>query len=360
MVTILAILQGNNAVPVSPPTITNLIDSNSYNSLVLKLKVANEQLAMASKEREELISQHKKEIEQMCEKFAMEQQKLITKHEEQIQTLQTSLQQVQQSNTVVSPLSCEIEQNSIAKGEKIGSGGCATVNKGTLEVAIKEVHIKTMFDQEVEIMASLNSPYIVRIFGYCSKGLFPSIVMEYISGGSLFDLLYKTTEKITERQAIVLALDVANGLHYLHTRIPSIIHRDIKPANLLCYKKNNELHCKMTDFGVSNMVHKFAVTKTGTELYMAPETSSGKYTLQADIFSFGVLLFEMVTGTYPMDLAQQAQQHKVPCNMKSSKTNLPILQDTELLIHACLQVDASKRPTSQQLIEKIDAILKKL
>src|SRR3989338_6521718 len=127
----------------------------------------------------------------------------------------------------------------------------------------------------------------------------PMLVMEIASGGSLNKLLYASKRPIVWKLALRIAMDVASGCAYLHER--GIIHRDIKPENVLLVRSESSLDpdstcAKVCDFGVSKLTAMTSqCTKAvGTPLYMAPEMFSTKYSSAVDIWSFGLLYYELI------------------------------------------------------------------
>lgn len=120
------------------------------------------------------------------------------------------------------------------------------------------------------------------------------IVSEYASGGSLHDKL-KTHGKFSVKEAVEMIIGVLNGLEFLHSK--RIIHRDIKPANILFQGQTPRL----MDFGISRVMQTSLQSSTivGTNAYMSPEALDGKYSFQSDIWSVGVVLYHLLTGTLP-------------------------------------------------------------
>tara|TARA_B100001093_G_scaffold507290_1_gene567592 strand:+ start:777 stop:1670 length:894 start_codon:yes stop_codon:yes gene_type:complete len=201
----------------------------------------------------------------------------------------------------------------IFKDRIIGNGSFATVYlakwRETYVVAkvINEnicKHEKELVLREFKIMTKLHHPNIVQFLGYIDDPFI--IVMEYIPKGNLLDNI----PHLYKRQKIQIMTDILRGLVYIHNRKPnSLIHRDIKPTNILL---TNSKVAKITDFGLSkfynlekinsydnlselaeNISHDLTI-EVGTERYMAPEAHvSGKYNNKVDIYSCGILLYEM-------------------------------------------------------------------
>lgn len=195
---------------------------------------------------------------------------------------------------------------------KIGEGGMGTVYLGKhnslgREVAIKvllpelsrNVQIKERFINEAVTLSKLNHPNIVIIYDLIEINSDLHIIMEYVKGISLDDLISKNHLK---DQAVILKIfsKILEGFSYAHSR--GIIHRDIKPSNIIL-QSNNEP--KILDFGIAKILSEnLQMTKTGTRmgsvLYMSPEQILGKNVdNKSDIYSLGVTLFEMLTGKLP-------------------------------------------------------------
>jgi serine/threonine protein kinase len=201
--------------------------------------------------------------------------------------------------------------------ELLGTGGMATVYKAfdtrlEREVAIKVIRREVFapdememllkrFEREAKSVARLSHPNIVGVIDYGEFEGAPYLVMEYLPGGTLKDRLGRP---IPWREAIRLILPIVRALEYVHDR--QIINRDVKPSNMLMTENGEPM---LTDFG---LVKIFAdkdkdgtttITTSGTGLgtpdYMAPEQWTGEATAQSDLYSLGVVLYEMITGRRP-------------------------------------------------------------
>jgi sterile alpha motif and leucine zipper-containing kinase AZK len=126
------------------------------------------------------------------------------------------------------------------------------------------------------------------------------MVTEYLSGGNLYEVLHEKKTRINPVMLVQMAWQTALGLNYLHLSNPQILHRDLKPMNLLL---DSNANVKICDFGLSCVKEKRAVVteSVGSPFWMAPEVLMGKpYNEKADVYSFGVLLYEFLTGVIPM------------------------------------------------------------
>ncbi len=204
--------------------------------------------------------------------------------------------------------------------EKIGRGGMAEVYQAYQENLDRDVAVKVMhaylvdeenfldrFKREAKAMATLNHPHIVRVHDFDSFG--PTsyyIVMDYIGGGSLkerLEQLAAADQRMPLERAVTIIAQIADALDYAHQR--GMVHRDIKPANIML---NNDGEPYLADFGIVKMVggNTMQYTATGaligTPSYMSPEQAMGQPgDKRSDIYSLGILLFQMATGKLPFD-----------------------------------------------------------
>ena len=200
--------------------------------------------------------------------------------------------------------------------ELLGEGGMATVYKAydtrlEREVAIKVIRrdafspddmdmMLKRFEREAKSLGRLSHPNIVGVIDYGEHEGSPYLVMVYLSGGTLKERLGKP---MPWQEAIQLLLPIAHALDYVHDR--NIINRDVKPSNILMTEKGQPM---LTDFGLVKIFGEHekdatSLTSSGTGLgtpdYMAPEQWTGEPTTQSDLYSLGVVLYEMITGYRP-------------------------------------------------------------
>ncbi|KAH0787718.1 TKL family protein kinase [Histomonas meleagridis] len=205
-------------------------------------------------------------------------------------------------------LNIVVKLSDIIMGEEIGSGQAGRVIHGILkptncEVAVKILHNRVlsssdmeMFKREIFTMAVLRHPSLVRFYGYTSEPPF-CILTEYMPNGSLYDFLHDHPDQLSPTERTLIALDIARGLEYLHGR--GIIHRDLKSLNILLDQRKR---AKICDFGLIRMKSSDPMTGlVGTACWMAPEVliSSPCYDEKVDVYSFGILLWELLTGERP-------------------------------------------------------------
>jgi len=233
-------------------------------------------------------------------------------------------------------------------GEKIADGGMASVYHGTQLSLHRPVAIKVLsqkmqaesvareaFERESLIIAQLNHPNIIHIIdkGITSEGT-PFFIMEYIDGQDLGRLM--RSGEVPPMRRVEICLQICKALAYAHKN--GVVHRDIKPANILVDK---ELNAKVLDFGIAlysegDEPPDEATEVMGTLRYMAPELqqSTRMANTSSDIYSLGILMFELFTGQRPV----------VGQSIKEQGSKLP--PRLERLIDSCLAIDPDGRPNS--------------
>uniref|UniRef100_A0A8D0PIG1 Interleukin-1 receptor-associated kinase 4 n=1 Tax=Sus scrofa TaxID=9823 RepID=A0A8D0PIG1_PIG len=206
-------------------------------------------------------------------------------------------------------------------GNKMGEGGFGVVYKGYMNnraVAVKKLaavvdisteELKQQFDQEIKVLAKCQHENLVELLGFSSDGDDLCLVYVYMSNGSLLDRLscLDDTPPLSWYMRCKIAQGAANGLSFLHEN--HHIHRDIKSANILL---DEDFTAKISDFGLARASEKFAQTVmtsriVGTTAYMAPEALRGEITPKSDIYSFGVVLLEIITGLPAVDEHREPQ-----------------------------------------------------
>uniref|UniRef100_A0A8B9Q0P9 Protein kinase domain-containing protein n=1 Tax=Apteryx owenii TaxID=8824 RepID=A0A8B9Q0P9_APTOW len=212
------------------------------------------------------------------------------------------------------PSHFHLQLSEIEFHEIIGSGSFGKVYKGRCRnkiVAIKRYRANTycsksdvdMFCREVSILCRLNHPCVIQFVGACLDD--PSqfaIVTQYISGGSLFSLLHEQKRTLDLQSKLIIAVDVAKGMEYLHNLTQPIIHRDLNSHNILLYEDG---HAVVADFGESRFLQSLdednMTKQPGNLRWMAPEvfTQCTRYTIKADVFSYALCLWELLTGEIP-------------------------------------------------------------
>ncbi|XP_044494490.1 proline-rich receptor-like protein kinase PERK9 [Mangifera indica] len=198
----------------------------------------------------------------------------------------------------------------------LGEGGFGSVYKGYLpdgrDVAIKQLKIgggqgEREFKAEVEIISRIHHRHLVSLVGYCVSENRRLLIYDYVPNNTLYFHLHEGRPVLDWATRVKIAAGAARGIAYLHEDChPRIIHRDIKSSNILL---DNNFEAQVSDFGLAKLTldaNTHVTTRVmGTFGYMAPEyASSGKLTEKSDVFSFGVVLLELITGRKPVDTSQ--------------------------------------------------------
>ncbi|GLT63591.1 hypothetical protein SLA2020_361470 [Shorea laevis] len=209
--------------------------------------------------------------------------------------------------------------NNFSEENILGRGGFGTVYKGELHngtrIAVKRMESSIMnekalaeFKSEIVVLTKVRHRNLTALLGYCLDENERLLVYEYMPQGTLSRHLFNWKEEglkpLGWTRRLTIALDVARGLEYLHSLArESIIHRDLKPANILL---GDDMHAKIADFGLVRLVPdgKYSVDTriAGTFGYLAPEYGvTGRVTRKVDVFSFGIILMELITGRKALD-----------------------------------------------------------
>ncbi|RVW38271.1 Proline-rich receptor-like protein kinase PERK1 [Vitis vinifera] len=234
----------------------------------------------------------------------------------------------------------------------LGQGGFGYVHRGVLpngkEVAVKQLKAgsgqgEREFQAEVEIISRVHHKHLVTLAGYCITGSHRLLVYEFVPNNTLeFHLHGKGRPTMDWSTRLKIALGSAKGLAYLHEDChPKIIHRDIKAANILLDFK---FEAKVADFGLakfSSDVNTHVSTRVmGTFGYLAPEyAASGKLSDKSDVFSFGVMLLELLTGRRPVDANQTFMEDSLVDWARPLLTRALEDGNFDTLVDPCLQKD---------------------
>ncbi|XAR57638.1 Non-specific serine/threonine protein kinase [Bertholletia excelsa] len=195
----------------------------------------------------------------------------------------------------------------------IGSGGFATVYRLDMDdgnvFALKRIVkmnecFDRFFERELEILGSMKHRYLVNLRGYCNSSTSKLLIYDFLPGGSLDEALHERSEQLDWDTRLNIVMGAAKGLAYLHHDCsPRIIHRDIKSSNILL---DANLEARVADFGLAKLLEDeeshITTIVAGTFGYLAPEyMQSGRATEKTDVYSFGVLVLEVVSGKRPTD-----------------------------------------------------------
>ncbi|KAI3502952.1 hypothetical protein L1887_31368 [Cichorium endivia] len=281
-----------------------------------------------------------------------------------------------------------------SKGRVLGRGALSYVFKGRIGILRTTVAIKKLdkedkeapkaFCRELMIASSLHSPFIVPLVGFCidpEEGLF--LIYKYVSGGSLERYLRETRKgknggsKLPWSVRYKVAKGVAEAVRYLHNGTERcVVHRDIKPSNILLSSRKSP---KLCDFGLATWTSAPSVpflckTVKGTFGYLAPEYfQHGKVSDKTDVYAFGVVLLELITGRKPIESRRGAGEENLvlwakPLLQQGSIEKLldPRVQFTQRNLHqitrmieaadACINNEESKRPNIDTIISILNGI----
>ncbi|KAL9328679.1 hypothetical protein ACSQ67_003682 [Phaseolus vulgaris] len=241
---------------------------------------------------------------------------------------------------------CEIHWEELQLREQIGQGSYAIVYHGIWngsDVAAK-----------IDIMKRLRHPNVLLFMGAVYSPERLAIVTELLPRGSLFKNLHRNNQTLDIRRRLRMALDVAKGMNYLHHRNPPIVHRDLKSSNLLVDKNWT---VKVGDFGLSRLKDATLLnTKSGrgTPQWMAPEVLRNEPSNEkSDVFSFGVILWELMTHSIPWKNLNSLQVVGV-VGFVDRRLDLPDDLDPYVasIINDCWRSDPEKRPSFEELIQR--------
>ncbi|XP_042563303.1 interleukin-1 receptor-associated kinase 4 isoform X2 [Clupea harengus] len=267
-------------------------------------------------------------------------------------------------------------------GNKLGEGGFGTVYKGCLKnthVAVKKLNIlddisldelQIQFNQEIQALMVLKHDNLVNMVGFSCDSEHPCLVYAYMPNGSLLDRLacLDNTPPLSWHKRCIIAAGTAKGLEFLHSN--HHVHRDVKSANILLDEK---FVAKISDFGLTraSAKHTSSTVMTekvvGTTAYMAPEALRGEITPKSDIYSFGVVLLEIISGLPPVDeerkpkflmevkdeIEDEEMELEDLVDKKMDSVDLTSLEKIFGLACHCLNDKKLKRPGMGEVLKKL-------
>ncbi|KAH6786037.1 hypothetical protein C2S51_038492 [Perilla frutescens var. frutescens] len=276
--------------------------------------------------------------------------------------------------------------NQFSDENVIGEGGYGVVYRGVLHdgsvVAIKNLsnkrgHAEKEFKVEVEAIGKVRHKNLVGLIGYCAEGTERLLVYEYIDNGNLDQWLHGDVgpvSPLTWEVRIKIAIGAARGLAYLHEGLePKVVHRDVKSSNILLDRKWN---AKVSDFGLAKLLgseESHVTTRVmGTFGYVSPDyASTGMLNERNDVYSFGVLLMEIMTGRSPVDYSRPPGEMNLVDwfkGMISSHRGEELvdpligvpppsraLKRVLLVCLRCIDIDSNKRPKMGQIVHMLEA-----
>ncbi|CAN8280030.1 unnamed protein product [Cochlearia groenlandica] len=280
----------------------------------------------------------------------------------------------------------QLATNHFAAENVIGEGGYGVVYKGRLingnDVAVKKLlnnlgQAEKEFRVEVEAIGHVRHKNLVRLLGYCIEGVHRMLVYEYVNSGNLEQWLHGAMVKhsiLTWEARMKILIGTAQALAYLHEAIePKVVHRDIKASNILI---DNDFNAKLSDFGLAKLLdssESHVTTRVmGTFGYVAPEyANTGLLNEKSDIYSFGVLLLEAITGRDPVDYERPANEvnlvewlkmmvgtrraEEVVDSNIEPKPAIRALKRALLVALRCVDPESEKRPKMSQVVRMLES-----
>ncbi|KAF5740668.1 Serine/threonine-protein kinase [Tripterygium wilfordii] len=280
----------------------------------------------------------------------------------------------------------EDSTNGFADENVIGEGGYGIVYRGILEdntqVAIKNLlnnrgQAEKEFKVEVEAIGRVRHKNLVRLLGYCVEGAHRMLVYEYVDNGNLEQWLHGDVgpcSPLTWEIRMNITLGAAKGLAYLHEGLePKVVHRDVKSSNILL---DRQWSTKVSDFGLAKLLvseRSYVTTRVmGTFGYVAPEyASTGMLNERSDVYSFGILLMEIISGRNPVDYSRPQGEVNLVDWIKTmvsnrnaesvldprlvEKPSSRALKRALLVALRCVDPNAQKRPKMGHVIHMLEA-----
>ncbi|XP_071349989.1 interleukin-1 receptor-associated kinase 4 isoform X2 [Trachinotus anak] len=276
-------------------------------------------------------------------------------------------------------------------GSRLGEGGFGTVYKGLLNdkaVAVKKLNpmddvspdeLHVQFYQEIQTLKVLKHENLVDMVGFSCDGQHPCLVYAFMANGSLLDRLacLDDSPALSWRQRCLIAEGTARGLEYLHSN--HHVHRDVKSANILL---DDNFVAKISDFGLTRASAKRTSTTmmteriVGTRAYMAPEALRGEITPKSDVFSFGVVLLEILSGLPPAcenrepqflmefryDIDDEDEELTLEdfLDKKMTDWELSQVETTYSLACNCLHDRKNRRPVIKQVLSELKGVVKSI
>ncbi|KAJ8761627.1 hypothetical protein K2173_004403 [Erythroxylum novogranatense] len=214
--------------------------------------------------------------------------------------------------------------------------------------------LEKQFNREVTLLSRLHHPNVIKFVAACKNLPVYCVITEYLSEGSLRAYLHKLEDKsLPLKKLIAVALDIARGMEYIHSQ--GVIHRDLKPENVLI---DEDFHLKIADFGIAceEASCDLLADDPGTYRWMAPEMIKKKsYGRKVDVYSFGLILWEMVAGAIPYEDMNPIQAAFAVVN-KNLRPVIPADCPAAMrnLIEQCWSLQPEKRPEFWQIVKVLE------
>ncbi|KAG2695481.1 hypothetical protein I3760_07G014600 [Carya illinoinensis] len=288
----------------------------------------------------------------------------------------------------------EVATDKFSEPNIIGNGGYGVVYRGVLRdgtvAAMKMLHREgkqgeRAFRIEVDLLSRLRCPYLVELLGYCADQHHRLLIFEFMPNGTLQHHLHPSNNQLKPLDwatRLRIALDCARALEFLHEHSIStpVIHRDFKCTNILL---DQNFRAKVSDFGLAKMgsdkINGQILTRVlGTTGYLAPEyASTGKLTTKSDVYSYGVVLLELLTGRVPVDTKRPPGEHVLvswALPRLSNREKVAEMVDPALrgqyskkdliqiaaIAAMCVQPEADYRPLMTDVVQSLIPLVKNL
>ena len=254
---------------------------------------------------------------------------------------------------------CHIERTDFKIEAQIGKGSSGVVYEAVqistgLKVAVKQLDSVNLnkyelasFKREVTALSTLQHKYLIKFIGATLASPY-WIITQFMPGKSLFARL-REPFGLTPIQLTRIAYQVAEGMAYLHSK--NMIHRDLKTLNILL---DEDLSPRICDFGITREIGEKMTGLVGTLNYMAPEViGRNQYNLKADVFSFGMMLWEMLNQDIPFSSLDQINTGRAILNGQRPPISKMAPKSLQTLIKDCWQADKDARPSFDDIIERM-------
>lgn len=233
------------------------------------------------------------------------------------------------------------------KLHSISSSGSSTIDGNSIGNSVGDDALidENILKREIEVLSKLRHPNLLLFIGVCGSltSCNDTIILTELMPCSLYDLIETQKVKLDLADILDLSIDIANGLHYLHSHEPPILHRDISSKNILLGSNG----AKIADLGQAKLFGQSTISRQtgmpGAMAYSAPEVLTGKYSEKIDVFSYGILLIQMCINEYPR-IDKREEQCLLACNQHN------ILQQ---LIENCISYQPSLRLQSFEICQQL-------
>ncbi|XP_044485196.1 serine/threonine/tyrosine-protein kinase HT1-like isoform X2 [Mangifera indica] len=245
-------------------------------------------------------------------------------------------------------------------GFKFASGRHSRIYRGIYKQRDVAIKLVSQPEEDESLASFLENQFTSEFVAACKKPPVFCIITEYLAGGSLRKYLHQQgPHSVPLKLVLKLALDIARGMQYLHSQ--GILHRDLKSENLLL---GEDMCVKVADFGISCLESQCGSAKgfTGTYRWMAPEMIKGKHhTKKVDVYSFGIVLWELLTALTPFDNMTPEQAAFAVCQ-KNARPPLPPTCPVAFrhLVNRCWSSNPDKRPHSDEIVSILESYLASL